>query len=172
MYFRLVHELGQKHNPNLKWTVTVVMALHTAAEVYCITLFNSANLEAIHACRVTAQPNDLTLVHTIRGETDMLHRSIQSNPKNKLKKKAIPTPSRQDTDHKLLEDIPDYEDMSNNGIDRNNSDNNGRNVGNDSLNENISSDGGNENMGDGVNEDNSEQDDNELKKKEKERKKM
>ena len=40
-------------------------------------------------------------------------------------------------------------------------------MGNDSLNENISSIGGNENMGDGMNEDNSEQDDNELKKKEK-----
>ena len=112
MYFRLVHQLGQKQNPNFKWTVTAVMALHTAAEAYCITLFDSANLVAIHAHRVTVQPNDLTLVHTIRGENDMLHRSIQSNPKIKLKKKAIPTPSRQDSDHKLPEDIPDYENMS------------------------------------------------------------
>ena len=167
MYFRLVCKLGRKQNPNLKWTVTAVMVLHTAGEAYSITLFDSANLTAIHAHHVTIQPNDLTLVHTILGETDMLHRSIQSNPKNKLKKKAIPTPSRQDSDHELLEDIPDYENMFNNGIDKNNSHNNGRNVGNDSLNENIGSDAGNENMGDGVNEDNLEQNDNELKKKKK-----
>ena len=76
MYFRLACKLGQKQNSNLKWTVTAVMVLHTAAEAYCITLFDSANLVAIHAHHVTVQPNGLTLVHTIHGETNMLHRSI------------------------------------------------------------------------------------------------
>ena len=95
---------------------------------------------------------------------------LKAIQKNTPKKRAIPTPSRQDSDHELLEYIPDYKNMSNNGIDRNNSDNNGRNEGNDSLNENISSIGGNGNMGDGVNEDNSEQDDNELKKRKRKKK--
>ena len=85
MYFRLVSKLGQKQNPNFKWTVTAVITFHTAVEAYCITLFNSANLAAIHAHHVTVQPTDLTLAHTIHGKMDMLHRPIHSNPKKKQK---------------------------------------------------------------------------------------
>ena len=173
MYFRLVLELGQKQNPNLKWTVAAVMALHTTAEAYCITLFDSTNLAAIHAHYVAVQPTDLTLVHTIHGETDMLHQPIHSNPKKKLKDKAILTPPRQDHDPGTWEDNGSNENMSNNGIDRNNTDNDGGNdLGNDGPNENVSSNGRNQSMcSNGVNEDNMEQDDIELKKWKKKKKK-
>ena len=166
MYFRLVRELGKKQNPNLKWTVAGVTALHTAVEAYCITLFNSTNLVAIHAHRVTVQPTDLTPVHTIHGKTDMLHQPIHSNPEKNLKEKAILTPPRQDHDPETWEDNSSNENMSNNGINRNNTDNDGGNdLGNDGPKENISSNGGNQNMGsNGINEDNMDQDDTELKK--------
>ena len=164
MYFRLVCKLGQKLNPNLRWMVAAVMALHTAVEAYCIALFDSTNLAAIHAHHVTVQPNDLTLVHTIHGKMDMLHRPIHSNPKKKLKQKAILTPPRQDSDPETQEDNGSNENTSNNGIDRCNTDNDGRY-------ENVGNGGGSENVGNnGINE-NTDQDDAELKKWKKKEKK-
>ena len=56
------------------------MALHTASEAYCVTLFDYANLAAIHSKRVTLQPKDMHLVHTIRGDTDMLNRCTPPRP--------------------------------------------------------------------------------------------
>ena len=60
--------------------MAALMALHTASEAYCITLFDYANLAAIHSKRVTLQPKDLRLVQTIRGETNMLERPILPRP--------------------------------------------------------------------------------------------
>lgn len=46
------------------------MCVCTAAEMYLVSLFEDANLCAIHSKRVTIFPKDLALAQRIRGETD------------------------------------------------------------------------------------------------------
>ena len=47
-----------------------VGALHEAAESYLVGLLEDANALAIHARRVTVQPQDIQLACRIRGEKD------------------------------------------------------------------------------------------------------
>lgn len=46
-----------------------LQALQEASEVYLVSLFEDANLCAIHAKRVTIMPKDMQLARRIRGET-------------------------------------------------------------------------------------------------------
>ena len=78
--FRAVQEISRSINPNIQWTTAALMALHRASEAYCMTLFDYANLAAIHSKRVTLQPKDMHLVHTITGKTNMLNRRIPPRP--------------------------------------------------------------------------------------------
>lgn len=65
---RLVREIAQNFNPDLRFQSTTVLALQEAAEAYLTGLFEDANLCAIHAKRVTIMPKDMQLALRIRGE--------------------------------------------------------------------------------------------------------
>ena len=43
-------------------------ALHKGTEAYMVGVMGDVNLLAIHAWRVTIQPQDIQLAHRIRGE--------------------------------------------------------------------------------------------------------
>jgi len=65
---RLVREIAQDYNTNLRFQTVAVAALQEAAESYLVGLFEDTNLCAIHAKRVTIMPKDMSLARRIRGE--------------------------------------------------------------------------------------------------------
>jgi histone H3 len=65
---RLVRELAQDLNKEIRWQSKAIMALQEAAEAYLVGLFEDTNLCAIHARRVTVMPKDMQLARRIRGE--------------------------------------------------------------------------------------------------------
>ena len=64
---RLVREISQDFNTELRFQSPAILALQEAAEAYLVGLFTDTNLCAIHAKRVTIQPKDLQLARRIRG---------------------------------------------------------------------------------------------------------
>jgi len=65
---RLVREIAQDYNTDLRFQSTAIGALQEASEAYLVGLFEDTNLCAIHAKRVTIQPKDIQLARRIRGE--------------------------------------------------------------------------------------------------------
>ncbi len=65
---RLVREVAQDFNTNLRFQSHAIMALQEASEAYLTSLFEDTNLCAIHAKRVTIFPKDIQLARRIRGE--------------------------------------------------------------------------------------------------------
>jgi len=65
---RLVREILQDMDADLRLQSTAVLALQEASESYLIGLFEDSNLCAIHAKRVTIMPKDIQLARRIRGE--------------------------------------------------------------------------------------------------------
>lgn len=65
---RLVREVAQDMMRDLRFQSTALMCLQEAAEAYLVTVFEDANLCAIHAKRVTVMPKDMQLARRIRGE--------------------------------------------------------------------------------------------------------
>jgi histone H3 len=66
---RLVKEvMMDKYRADLRITATAVIALQEATESYLATLFEDANLCAIHAKRMTVFPRDIQLARRLRGE--------------------------------------------------------------------------------------------------------
>jgi len=65
---RLVREVLQGVNGDLRCQSTAVLALQEASEAYLVGLFEDTNLCAIHAKRVTIMPKDMQLARRIRGE--------------------------------------------------------------------------------------------------------
>ncbi|KAJ7573174.1 histone 3 [Mycena floridula] len=65
---RLVREIAQDFQPDLRFQSSAVLALQEAAEAYLVSLFEDTNLAAIHAKRVTIQPKDLALARRLRGK--------------------------------------------------------------------------------------------------------
>lgn len=64
---RLVREIVQNvFNSGLRFKGTAMQALQEATEAYLVSLFEDANLAAIHAKRVTVYENDIDLVTRIR----------------------------------------------------------------------------------------------------------
>lgn len=53
----------------MRWTKTAILAIQEASEAYLVSLFDDANLLAIHAYRITIMVKDLQLARRIRGET-------------------------------------------------------------------------------------------------------
>ena len=66
---RLVREIAQDFKTDLRFQASAIMALQEASEAYLVSLFEDANLAAIHAKRVTIMPKDLSLVRRIRPDT-------------------------------------------------------------------------------------------------------
>ena len=65
---RLVREIAQDFKNDLRFQTQTILALQEAAEAYLVSLFEDANLCAIHAKRVTLYPKDIQLARRIRGE--------------------------------------------------------------------------------------------------------
>lgn len=65
---RVVREIAQDFKSDAKFQSAALEALQEAAEAYLVGLFEDANLEAIHAKRVTIQPKDIQLARRIRGD--------------------------------------------------------------------------------------------------------
>lgn len=53
---------------NYRFQTMAMMALQEASEAYLVSMFENANLCAIHAKRVTIMPRDIQLTRRIRGE--------------------------------------------------------------------------------------------------------
>jgi len=71
---RLVREIcneliSMSEHPNgMRWQENAVLALQESSENYFVHLYEDANLEAIHAKRVTIQVKDMQIARRIRGE--------------------------------------------------------------------------------------------------------
>ena len=68
---RLVREIAQDLNPEIRFQSTAITAAHHAAEAYLVEMLEDANGLAIHAKRVTIKPKDLQLARRM---------SLQSRP--------------------------------------------------------------------------------------------
>mmetsp|Transcript_40140 Transcript_40140/g.75108 ORF Transcript_40140/g.75108 Transcript_40140/m.75108 type:complete len:145 (-) Transcript_40140:117-551(-) len=67
---RLIREIAQDINTDVRFQSQAVLALQEAAEAYLVGLFEDTNLCAIHAKRVTIMPKDMQLARRLRGEQD------------------------------------------------------------------------------------------------------
>lgn len=65
---RLVREIVQSYNDDLRIQASALGAMQEAAEAYLTGLFEDTNLCAIHAKRITTMPKDMQLARRIRGE--------------------------------------------------------------------------------------------------------
>ena len=65
---RLVREVTQDVNTDLRFQLRASMALQEASEAYLTTLVSDTNHGAIHAKRVSIMPKDIQLARRIRGE--------------------------------------------------------------------------------------------------------
>ena len=65
---RLVKEIIQRQQGNLKLQSMAVLALQEAGEAFLVGLMEQTNLCAIHAKRVTIMPQDIQLARRIRGD--------------------------------------------------------------------------------------------------------
>lgn len=65
---RLVREIAQDYQGDLRFQTAAILALQEAAEAYLVGLFEDTNLCAIHAKRITILPRDMQLALRIRGE--------------------------------------------------------------------------------------------------------
>ena len=77
---RLVREIAQDFNTDLRFQSSAVMALQEASEAYRVGLFEDTNLCAIHAKRVTIMPKVIQLARRIRGERALLPTTRHENP--------------------------------------------------------------------------------------------
>jgi len=64
---RLVREVLQSVKSDIRLTASSVEAIQNAAEAYLVSIFEDANLCAVHARRVTVMPKDFQLVKRIRN---------------------------------------------------------------------------------------------------------
>lgn len=67
-FLKLVREVIQDFNQNLRLQTGAAMALQEATESFLVGVFSDTNLCAIHAKRVTIMPSDIQLARRIRGD--------------------------------------------------------------------------------------------------------
>ena len=65
---RLVREIVADMGGEFRFQSTAILAMQEAAESYLVSLFEDANLCAIHSKRVTIMPRDMELARRIRRE--------------------------------------------------------------------------------------------------------
>jgi len=65
---RLVREIAQEYQSDLRFQGTAIIALQEACEAYMVSLFEDTNMAAIHAKRVTIMSRDIALARRLRGE--------------------------------------------------------------------------------------------------------
>ena len=66
---RLVREVFQRLNPDLRIQSTALLALQEASEAYLVNLFEDSLLACVHAGRVTLKVKDMQRARRLRGET-------------------------------------------------------------------------------------------------------
>ena len=66
---RLIREISQDFNSNLRYQGSAILALQEASEDYLVRLFEDTNMCAIHSKRVTIMPKDIQLARRTRGES-------------------------------------------------------------------------------------------------------
>ena len=72
-FMRVVREIaadikGKSGKDGLRFQSSAIGALQEASEMYLVSLFEDANLSAIHAKRVTIQPKDMQLALRLRRD--------------------------------------------------------------------------------------------------------
>ena len=77
---RLVHEIAQRINVNLRFQGKAIMALQEATEAFLVKMFNFANLCAIHGKRCTLMPKDIHLLMRIWEDTGFFVNLHNVNP--------------------------------------------------------------------------------------------
>lgn len=65
---RLVRELAQDFNTDVRFRSPALLALQEASEAYLVGLLEDTNLCPIHGKRVTIMPKDVRLANRIRGQ--------------------------------------------------------------------------------------------------------
>ncbi len=70
-FMRLVREIGQDFNQDLRWTPDALGCIQEAAETYLVRLFEHSQLCSIHAKRITIMRKDMQLALRIRDELVM-----------------------------------------------------------------------------------------------------
>ncbi len=65
---RLVREIASEIFTDLRFQSSAILALQESSEAYLTSMFEDANLCAIHANRVTVTPRDMALARRIRRE--------------------------------------------------------------------------------------------------------
>ena len=70
---RVVREISQSLKQDLRWSAAALGAIQEAAEQMATSLFEDANMCAIHAKRVTLMDRDLRLATRIRSDPALRH---------------------------------------------------------------------------------------------------
>jgi len=65
---RLVKQCSHELSVKYRWQGTALLAMQEAAEAFLVSVFEDANLCALHAKRVTLFPADIQLARRIRGD--------------------------------------------------------------------------------------------------------
>jgi histone H3 len=68
---RVVREIAQNINRDIRFQSTALLAVQEAAEAFMVGLFEDTNAIANHSRRVTIQPKDIHLARRIRGDRDI-----------------------------------------------------------------------------------------------------
>lgn len=68
---RLVREIAQDFKSDIRFRSAALFALQEATEAFFVSLFEDANVCAIHAKRVTVMPKDIQLARRIRGDRSL-----------------------------------------------------------------------------------------------------
>lgn len=72
-FHRLVREITSDMSlHDIRWRVQAMGALHEASEAFLVSMFENANLAAIHAKRITIMPKDIRLCLRICGREDLM----------------------------------------------------------------------------------------------------
>ena len=65
---RLVKEIAQDINNEIRFQSAALLALQEASECYLTALLEDTQLLAIHAKRITIKPADMQIARRVRGE--------------------------------------------------------------------------------------------------------
>lgn len=64
---RLVREIAQNFKTDLRFQGQAILAMQEASEAFIVTMFEHANLCALHAKRQTIEPKDIQLARRIQS---------------------------------------------------------------------------------------------------------
>ena len=67
---RLVREIAQDYNSNLRFQGAAILAIQESAEVYLTKLFEDSKMMGIRSGRVTLMPRDVKVTRRIQRETN------------------------------------------------------------------------------------------------------